>query len=175
MCCLLMQLNFYLFYRYLSTGMSFRSLAFSFRMGASTVSKIVKEVVKVLWQTFQPLHMQIPSKEDFLKTAEDYYNLWNFPHCLGAIDSKHIRVNSPKHSGSVYYNYKNFFSIVLQAITDANYKFINIEVGGYGKQSDGGTFRASSVYHMLSNKTLSSRRQCLAKYRCHYALCFCRG
>lgn len=39
-----------------------------------------------------------------------------------------------------------FFSIVLQGVSDANYKFITIDVGGYGKQSDGGTFRASSLF-----------------------------
>lgn len=39
----------------------------------------------------------------------------------------------------MFYNYKKFFLIVLQGFVDANYKFVNIDVGGYGKQSDGET------------------------------------
>jgi hypothetical protein len=30
----------------------FRSLAFSFRMGATTVAQIVKETVKIIWETW---------------------------------------------------------------------------------------------------------------------------
>ena len=37
---------------------------------------------------------------------------------------------------------------------DANYKFINIDVGGYGKQSDGGTFRSSALFLYLSDGRL---------------------
>ena len=47
-----------------------------------------------------------------------------------------------------------FFSIVLQALVDANYRFIVIYVGGYGKQSDGGTFQASSLYQAIMSGTL---------------------
>lgn len=51
-------------------------------------------------------------------------------------------------------NYKKFFSIVLQAVADARYKFITVDVGGYGKQSDGGTFQASEMYRALKEKKL---------------------
>ena len=51
----------------------------------------------------------------------------------------------------MYYNYKGYYSIALQALVDAQYKFIKIEVGGYGKQSDGGTFSKSTLYHLLKN------------------------
>lgn len=52
------------------------------------------------------------------------------------------------------FNYKNFFSVVLQAAVDARYKFIAIDVGGYGKQSDGGTFQASGLYQSVMDKTI---------------------
>lgn len=50
---------------------------------------------------------------------------------------------------------EGYFSIVLQTFVDANYKFINIDVGGYGKQSEGGTFKASALYKKLTNGTLN--------------------
>lgn len=124
-------------------------------MGASTVSSIVKETIEVIWNILQPLHMKVPTEEMFREIAMEFYEKWNFPNCLGAIDGKHIRLKCPPHSGSMFYNYKQFYSIVLQAVADARYRFITIEVGGYGKQSDGGTFRASSLFQHLQSCTLN--------------------
>lgn len=124
------------------------------------MSKIVLEVIKSIWEILQPLHMKIPEEDDFKKIADDFYNIWNFPNCIGAIDGKHIRLNCPAHSGTMYYNYKQFFSIVLQGLVDANYRFINIDVGGYGKQSDGGTFRSSALFLYLSEGRLNIPNDC---------------
>ena len=44
----------------------------------------------------------------------------------------------PAGSRNVYYNYKNFFSIVLMACVDANYMFMSAEVGSKGSLSKGG-------------------------------------
>ena len=44
-----------------------------------------------------------------------------------------------------------FFSIVLQGVADYESRFIFIDIGAYGKQSDGGTFSASTLYHFLEN------------------------
>lgn len=95
--------------------------------------------------------MPQPTQQMLLNSAEEYWSKWNLPHCVGAIDSKHIRIKCPWHSGSMYYNYKQFFSIVLQAVADANCKFLTIEVGAYGKQSDGGIFNSSQTYFLLKS------------------------
>uniref|UniRef100_V5GD51 Putative nuclease n=1 Tax=Anoplophora glabripennis TaxID=217634 RepID=V5GD51_ANOGL len=92
-------------------------------------------------------------KEDFQRISEEFINIWNFPHCIGAIDGKHIRILCPKNS--MFCNYKHYFSVVLQGVADANYKFIAVEIGAYGKQNDGGTFHASELYRQLKNKELS--------------------
>lgn len=102
--------------------------------------------------------MPPPTKKHFEEVAAQYWNLWNFPNCIGAIDGKHIRIKCPASSGSMFYNYKHFFSIVLQGISDANCKFIAIEVGGYGKQSDGGTFSSSQIYKLLKTGELQVPR-----------------
>jgi len=43
----------------------------------------------------------------------------------------------------VYFNYKHQESIVLMAIVDADYKFLIIDVGQPGNQSDGGVWESS--------------------------------
>ncbi|CAF4890751.1 unnamed protein product [Pieris macdunnoughi] len=98
--------------------------------------------------------MPTPTRDIFYSISNDFNNIWNFPHVIGCIDGKHVRVMCPKKSGSMFYNYKKYFSVVLQAVADAIYKFVMVEVGGYGKQSDGGTFRASDLYQFLNEREL---------------------
>lgn len=112
------------------------------------------EVCKALWDTLQRLHMPLPTVRDFENVAAHYFKKWNFPNCLGSIDGKHIRVKCPAKSGSMFYNYKIFFSIVLMAVVDANYRFLMIDVGAYGKDSDAGVFSNSPIYQNIENGTL---------------------
>lgn len=66
--------------------------------------------------------------------AENFYSRQQFPNCIGAIDGKHIKIRCPPNSGSDFYiNYKQYFSIVLLAICDAQYKFTWVDIGQCGK------------------------------------------
>lgn len=90
--------------------------------------------------------MPEPTQEHWLKTAETFLSVTNFPNCIGAIDGKHIRIVKPAHIGSLYYNYKHFFPTVLLAVCDANYCFIAVDIGDYGKNSDSPIFKNSILY-----------------------------
>jgi len=95
------------------------------------------------------LHLQLPqNSEQWLNITEEFYDKWNFPHCLGAIDGKHIVIQCPNKSGTEYfnYNYKDAFSIVLMALVDANYNFIFVDVGCQGRISDGGVYRNTDLW-----------------------------
>lgn len=60
----------------------------------------------------------------------------------------------------MYFNDKIYFSIVLQGLADANYKFISIEVGGFGKQSDGGRFDNSVLCKLMEKNMLNIPPDC---------------
>lgn len=79
---------------------------------------------------------------------------WNFPHCLGAIDGKHVAIVPPNGSGSYYYNYKGRNSMVLLAIVDAEYRFIMCDFGVNGRISDGGVLQNTKFFEKLENKLL---------------------
>lgn len=83
--------------------------------------------------------------------AEQFEQRWNFPHCLGAIDGKHVRICPPTGSGSYYVNYKGTHSIVLMAAVDAKYKFLYVDVGVNGSVSDGGVWERCSLNELLKN------------------------
>jgi hypothetical protein len=92
-----------------------------------------------------------------LAMSNEFYLKWNFPNCVGSIDGKHIRLKRPSNSGSMYCNYKRYYSVVLQGLADARYtsRFIAIDVGAYGKQSDRGIFRLISLYQLLSSNNFN--------------------
>lgn len=142
-----------MFIRYLSTGLSFRNLAVTLRMGASTVGKIVHETCKIIWEELVEDFMPVPNQDQLLKISDDFYRRWKFPNCIGCIDGKHCQIKCPINSGSSYFNYLKYFSLVLQGVADADKKFIFIEVGSRGKQSDGGTFAASTLFQHIQSNT----------------------
>ncbi|XP_065155512.1 uncharacterized protein [Atheta coriaria] len=141
--------------RYLATGASFNTLSFDYLMGASTIRNITKTTCEQIWNILQPLYMPIKQHDDWIKIADEFYSRTNFPNIIGAIDGKHIRMMQPEHSGSSYFNYKKFFSCVLMAWTDADYKFVYIDVGSYGTASDSEIFKTSEMGKRLSENRLN--------------------
>lgn len=72
-----------------------------------------------------------------------FYDKWDFPNLVGAVDGKHVHMRAPANSGTEYYNYKKHFSLNLMAVVDADYKFLMVDVGQMGSVSDGGVWDAS--------------------------------
>lgn len=50
--------------RYLATGESHQSLSFAFRIGRSTVQRIISESCKVFWEVLQPIYLPQPYAND---------------------------------------------------------------------------------------------------------------
>lgn len=124
-------------------------------MGRSTVSKIVKDVCQEIWNVLQPIFLPTPTAQTWMEAVDGFSELWGFPNCLGSIDGKHIRLKCPRNSGSSYFCYKNFFSIVLLAVVDQYYKFMVVDIGSYGRHSDSAIFENSAFYQeYVSGKTI---------------------
>lgn len=100
--------------------------------------------------------LQFPTSTAEWKTiALNFQERWNFPHCLGAVDGKHVQITAPAGSGSYYFNYKKTFSIVLMGIANANYEFIYCDVGTNGRVSDGGVIDNTKFMKSLVAKKLN--------------------
>ena len=118
---------------YLAEGASQQSMSFQYRIGRSTISGIIHETCQAIWEALHEVYLKPPSnKNDWKEISKEFEELWNFPHCLGAIDGKHVSIQCPLKSGSLYYYYKGYFSIVLLAVCDAHYAFTFTDIGSYG-------------------------------------------
>ncbi|RVE49444.1 hypothetical protein evm_005875 [Chilo suppressalis] len=140
--------------RYLATGCYFADLHYAYRLGKSTVIEIVQKTCYVIWHKLKNIVMKVPTKAEWEEISKQFQKYTNFPNCIGAIDGKHIRIIKPNDSGSLFYNYKSYFSTVLLAVCDANYCFIAVNIGAYGKNNDSTIFQDSVFYKKLVEKTL---------------------
>ena len=98
--------------------------------------------------------MPVPSEVEWQTIADDFFVKWNFPNCIGAIDGKHVMIQCPVNSGSLFYNYKSYFSIVLLAVASADYRFVMVDIGAYGTSNDSGVLNNTALFKCLKNKKL---------------------
>ena len=88
------------------------------------------EVCQAIIREYGDEVVKMLSDEEEWRVVIDKFNTrWNFPNTIGAIDGKHITLKAPPKSGTVYHNYKGFFSIILLALVDADYMFLWVDVG----------------------------------------------
>ncbi|XP_049700170.2 uncharacterized protein LOC126055353 [Helicoverpa armigera] len=139
--------------RYLATGDDFESLHFLFKVSPQIISKIIPEVCHALCEVLED-EIKIPScPEEWLRIERGFAR--KFPRAVGSIDGKHIVLDCPFNSGSVYYNYKRTYSIVLLALVDSQYNFMFADIGCQGRISDGGVFTNSILWNKMCTNSLN--------------------
>lgn len=137
------------------TGQRYTDLYFSYRLGTATIGGIIKEVCTHIWDVLHEECLSMPNtQEGWLKISAGFENIANFPNCIGSIDGKHVRINCPAYSGSLFSNYKKYYSIVLLAMCDSDYRFIYINVGACGTDSDSTIFKESALFTKINNEEL---------------------
>ena len=98
--------------------------------------------------------MATPTNQLWSEIAEGFQDNWQFPNCLGALDGKHVHIFAPKKSGTMFFNYKKTFSVVLLALVDYRYCFVVVDIGSYGSNSDGGILKKCELGKKLAANTL---------------------
>ena len=140
---------------YLATGDAHTTIAANYRMSPTTVGRIVCETCNAIWNNLLREYVKAPNSEtEWEKIAHKFETRWHFPHCVGAIDGKHVQMFAPNLSGSSYFNYKKTHSIILMAVSDAKYRFILVDIGDSGRQIDGSVYNNSQLGFAIENSIL---------------------
>ena len=83
-----------------------------------------------------------------------FWTRTGFPQVAAAIDGSHIPIKAPEENPTYYFNRKGFYSVVLQALVDANGCFMDTNVGRPGCMHDARVFTLSSLYTRLMSGQL---------------------
>ncbi len=54
-------------------------------------SVILSETCSAIWRELSPVYVKAPTtEEEWLEISKAFLQKWDFPHCLGAMDGKHV-------------------------------------------------------------------------------------
>ena len=127
----------------LGTNVEYRTISHLFGVGISTACVIVHKVCRAIVDVLLKKYIKIPTGPQAMDIVRGFEEL---PQCFGAIDGSHIPIIAPKDSHMDYYNRKGFYSIVLQALVDHQYRFLNVYTGWPGSVHDARVLSNSEVY-----------------------------
>ncbi|XP_054648873.1 putative nuclease HARBI1 [Dunckerocampus dactyliophorus] len=137
--------------RHLASGNTYRNMQYAWRVPYNTISVVVKEVVKAIIEEYTDELLFCPTTE---QRWRDLAEQWYQRDTVGAIDGKHVACKAPPNSSSEFYNYKGFYSVILFAMVDADYKFTYIDISDNGSSSDAQIYNESDLHRGLDQNRI---------------------
>ena len=138
----------------LGTNVEYRTIGHLFGVGVSTVCNAVHEFCRVIVDTMSAKYITIPNHQQVSRIVDGFSTKWGFPQCIGAIDGTHIPIIAPKENHVDYFNRKGYHSVILQALVDHDYRFLDIYVGWPGSVHDARVLGNSGLYQKGEAGTL---------------------
>ena len=124
--CLNYRLHFII--HYLKDIGPFWMTANTFGIYQCTVSKTIVEVCKTVNAILDPDYLHLPrSENDMRKIAPEFELAYGMLQTFGCIYGTHIHIKRSTENSQDYHNYKQFFSLNVQAICDSRGRFIDVE------------------------------------------------
>ena len=144
----------------LATSVEYRTIGHPFVIARCTVCQIVQETCVAIVKVLLKEYISFPSG-DGLKLSEVFEKAWGLPQCAGAVDGSHIPIAAPTTNHTDYYNRKGYYSIIIQALVDYQYLFLDIYTGWPGSVHDARVLAHSSLFKKASEGNLPATSRCL--------------
>lgn len=90
-------------------------------------------------------------------TAEEWLEKskgFSFPHCIGALDGKHVPIWAPSHTSPEDMNYQLSYSMVLLTLVDSDYNFMYADVS-QSQNTDAKVFNESDLWLNINTDNLN--------------------
>ena len=84
-----------------------------------------------------------------LKHEADFFGITRFPGVVEAIDVTRVRIVAPTEHEVEFLNRKNFHSIKVQNVSDANHRILDIVSTWAGATYDASILRESGLFEIL--------------------------
>ena len=139
---------------FLATPVEYRTIGHLFSIARSTVCVVVHETCSVIVKVLLTRYIHFPRGDDLTNVVDGFERVWELPQYTGAIDGSYIPISAPTMNHTDYYNRKGYYSVVIQAVLDYRYLFLNIYTGWPGSVHDTRVFSHSSIYKSCSDGTL---------------------
>jgi hypothetical protein len=138
---------------HLATGNSAFTVSELFGVSEDTVYSVTKKVCKALWDVLKPAHLIWPTSVDAVaRVSQGFEERKGLPNCLGAIDCTHFLIDLPEHeASSCWFDRDHNYSMIMQAVVDAEGKFLDVCIGWPGSVHDTRVFKNSQLYHNVEN------------------------
>jgi hypothetical protein len=131
---------------YMASQDKYASLADRFGLSESTACCSVRELLEFMTEYLLNKIIVWPSSDECDEISQLYKELRGFDGVIGMIDGSHIPIQKPEIRGVDYYNRKDFYSVILQAVVREDLRFTDIFTGYPGKVHDARVFKNSPLY-----------------------------
>ena len=99
--------------------------------------------------------IRFPYTVDEVQDAiDDFEAEYKFPQIVGAIDGSHVEINAPLENNEDYFNRKQYYSVNLQGIVNAQLLFQHIAGGFPGSIHDARVLRLSGIFDLVENEEI---------------------
>ena len=116
----------------LATPAEYRTISHLFGVARSSVCEIVQETCLAIVDSLLNVYIRFSAGEQLQDVVKNFESKWGVPQCVGAIDGCNIPISVPKENHTDYYNRKGWYSMILQGIVDAQYRFSTYMWDGQG-------------------------------------------
>ncbi|XP_069585015.1 uncharacterized protein [Ranitomeya imitator] len=141
--------------RFLATGESLSSLHFQYRLGISTLSGIVVDTCRSLWNVLWDECIPYPPRKCGWKLPTYSGECVISPTVWEQWTESTYRLPNPPDLDPSSFNYKKYFSVVLMVIAYADCRFIAVDIGASGRGNDSQTFKNSDMGRHLYGKNIN--------------------
>lgn len=137
---------------YLASLDKYAAIADRFGVSESTASCAIRNLLQFVKENLVQKMIVWPSDDEMDEIEAMYNDLKGFPGVVGMIDATHIKIHRPAVRGIDYYNRKNFYSVVLQAVVREDMRFVHVFAGFPGKVHDARVLKESPLYETGRSK-----------------------
>ena len=138
----------------LATGDTYRLTGLQFGIGRCTAMLITHDFCEAIAKRATEFIKFPVTEQEVLQSIRLFTNKSPFPQVVGAIDGSHIALKTvPVNERIEYFNRKQYYSIVIQGVADASFKFLDVSTGYPGSIHDARILRLSKLQREIDQGT----------------------